>query len=113
MVRPPFRDVEKGIECVYSLLRRGLLCVFSDLSKFLEEMQSYSRELNPHGEPLLAIADKASYHRLDALRVICAAVGSGFGEEERVPDSRFSSSAPLVSRRVGLGERLAASSLEG
>lgn len=89
MVRPPFRDVEKGIECVYSLLRRGLLVIFDDLTKVLEEMQTYSRELNDHGEPLLAISEKASYHRLDALRVICAALSSGMADFDRGVESRW------------------------
>lgn len=77
VVRPPVRDVEAGLQTVYSLLKRGRLLFFDDLNSLIEELTVYSREVTESGEPLLAIADKHSFHRSDALRYLCVGACSG------------------------------------
>ncbi len=77
VLRPPVRDVEAGIQSVYSLLKTGRLVFFDDLERLISEVLVYSREVNEQGEPLLAIADKHSFHRADALRYLCVGACSG------------------------------------
>lgn len=71
---PPIADVEVGINRVYGALQTGRLFIFSDLAGLLDEIGSYSRVLDDMGEPTEAIADKETYHRLDALRYVMAAL---------------------------------------
>jgi hypothetical protein len=67
---PDVKEVEIGINRVYGAFKQGNLIVFDDLTGLLDELRSYSRKLDDAGEPLEAIEDKATYHRLDALRYI-------------------------------------------
>jgi hypothetical protein len=63
-------SVEVGIDRVHGAFRRDELFIFSSLSGLLDEVQSYSREVDDAGNPTEKIADKESYHRLDALRYV-------------------------------------------
>ena len=63
-------SVEVGVDRVYGAFRRNEVFVFDDLAGFLEEVGSYSRELDDAGEPTEKIADKESYHHLDACRYV-------------------------------------------
>lgn len=65
---PPIKEVEVGINRVYGALQRGELVVFDDLHDLLDDFGSYSREVDEMGEPTEKIADKESWHRLDAVR---------------------------------------------
>lgn len=67
---PPISEVEVGIDRVYGCFARDELIIFDDLAGLLDELASYSRELDETGEPTEKIEDKNSYHRLDALRYI-------------------------------------------
>lgn len=67
---PPVSEVEVGIDRVYGCIARDELIIFDDLAGLLDELASYSRELDELGEPTEKIEDKNSYHRLDALRYI-------------------------------------------
>jgi hypothetical protein len=68
MREPDIKEVEVGIDRVYGAHKRGELFVFSDLSRYLEEKQTYSRELDDAGAPTEEIADKEAYHLMDAER---------------------------------------------
>lgn len=70
---PVVHEVEAGIDRVTQLLKQHRLFVFDDCLKTLDEISRYGRVLDDAGEPTEEIEDKASYHRLDALRY--AAVG--------------------------------------
>ncbi len=76
---PGVSEVEVGIDRVYGAFKRGELIVFDDLAGLLEELLTYSRELDDKGEPTEVIEAKETFHRLDALRyistLICAARG--------------------------------------
>lgn len=78
-VHPPaITEVEVGIDRVYGAHNEDRLLVFSDLAGYLDEKASYGRELDLHGEPTEAIADKETYHFMDAERYIVSwLVGSG------------------------------------
>lgn len=71
VMRPPFADVELGIDAVYGLLKGMQIKIFSDLKKLRSELESYSREVNEAGEVVsIKIEDKNKYHRVDALRYL-------------------------------------------
>jgi hypothetical protein len=67
---PSVADVEVGINRVYSLFKNNQLFIFDDLPELLDEIGSYSRETDEMGNPTEAIADKSTYHLLDALRYV-------------------------------------------
>lgn len=65
---PLVSDVEVGIDRVYALLPR--LFVFRDCRRLVDELGTYSRELDASGQPTIKIRNKNEYHMLDALRYI-------------------------------------------
>ena len=67
---PDQPSVEVGIDRVYGALATRRLIIFDDLTGLIGEIESYSRVLDSEGEPTEAIAEKSTYHRLDALRYI-------------------------------------------
>lgn len=67
---PPISDVEVGIDRVYGAFKNDELFIFDDCTGVLDEVMSYSRELDEMGEPTEKIADKATFHKADALRYI-------------------------------------------
>jgi hypothetical protein len=88
--RPPIKDVLEGITRVYALIKTGKLVVFADLEKLITDFLSYSWELDEAGEPVEGkIADKASWHRLDAVRYVCSAIYEGMADLLEVAE-RFS-----------------------
>ena len=62
--------VEVGINRCFAAFALGKIVVFDDLTGFLDELLSYSRELDEHGEPTEKIEAKESYHVLDAFRYV-------------------------------------------
>lgn len=74
---PPIKDVEVGIDRVYGAIKTRKLKVFDTMNGLLDEIGSYSRVLDDMGEPTKDIADKATYHKLDALRYIIAPLMGG------------------------------------
>jgi hypothetical protein len=87
-------SVEVGIDRVYGTIKRDELFVFDDLAGFLEEILTYSRELDANGEPTEKIEDKSSYHHLDACRYIIGWVRGGGVTAFEVPSDR--DARPLV-----------------
>lgn len=67
---PQVTEVEVGIDRVYGCHKRNEILVFDDLSGYLEEKLTYSRELDEQGEPTEKIADKSTFHFMDAERYI-------------------------------------------
>ena len=79
-VRKPFvADVEAGIDRVIALLRERRLFVFETCKGVIDEFGMYSRELDAAGLPTDKIKDKATFHRLDALRYAASALTQGVG----------------------------------
>lgn len=62
--------VDAGIDRVWTLINKEKLFVFSSCDKLLSELHSYSRDVDAIGNTLESIADKNSYHHLDALRYV-------------------------------------------
>lgn len=67
---PDIKEVELGIERVYGAHKRGEIIVLSHCTRYLEQKQSYRRVLDAAGEPTEKIADKETYHLMDAERYI-------------------------------------------
>lgn len=78
--KPPVSDVEVGIDRVYSAMANGRLFIFDTCEMVLDEIGSYAREVNDAGEPTEKIADKSTYHLLDALRYIMSYLIGGVYE---------------------------------
>lgn len=66
--QPLISDVEAGIDRVNEAFKDHRLYVFQSCTGVIEEGSSYSRKLDDQGLPTNEIKDKATYHRLDALR---------------------------------------------
>jgi hypothetical protein len=86
--KPSVRDVEEGIQRVYGLIKTGKLFICRNCLYTLDEIQSYSYELDENYLPTGKIADKERYHIMDALRYVLSdflPVSSSYGEanEER------------------------------
>ena len=74
IVREPLvSDVEVGLDRGYALICR--IRVFETCAKWLDEVATYSRELDDMGEPTEKIADKSTFHLLDAYRYIATKLG--------------------------------------
>lgn len=69
---PPVADVEAGINRVIALLKERRLYVFNTCHGTIDQMGTYSRELDDNGQPTEKIRDKAEYHYLDGLRYLSA-----------------------------------------
>jgi hypothetical protein len=68
--KPSISEVEVGIDKVYGAHGDAQIMVFDDLSGYLDEKLSYSRELDENGDPTEAIEDKNDFHFMDAERYI-------------------------------------------
>jgi hypothetical protein len=62
--------VEVGINRVYAAFKSKEVYVFNTCEGLLDELESYSRELDESGEATEKIENKSSFHHLDALRYI-------------------------------------------
>lgn len=75
--KPPIKDVEVGINRVYSLFRENKLIIFDDLKEVRSEVESYARELDEEGQPTERIEDKETFHIADSLRYIASHIKQG------------------------------------
>lgn len=67
IIRPPYRNVEPRIMCVYREFKLGRLIIDPSLKELIKEIESYEYELDQNDEPTDVILKKSTYHRLDAL----------------------------------------------
>ena len=70
MQGPDVAEVEAGIDRVYSFIARNMLFVFNDQTEFLEEILTYTRELDESYNPTDKIQEKSKFHLMDSLRYI-------------------------------------------
>ena len=68
--KPESRSIEVGINRVFAAFALNQIVIFDDLTGFLDELQSYSRELDEMGEPTETIEAKETFHLLDAVRYV-------------------------------------------
>ena len=67
---PDVKEVEVGIDRVYGAHANNEIVIFNDLTEYLDQKHTYARELDSQDRPTEKIADKATYHFLDAERYI-------------------------------------------
>lgn len=67
---PKIKGVEAQIDRVYALHKLNKVFIFDDLTNYLDEKLSYSRELDDNYDPTERIQDKERYHLMDAERYI-------------------------------------------
>lgn len=92
VIAPPVSDVESGIDTMIGLLKQHRLFVFDTCTGTLDELATYKRKLDEHGQPTDVIEHKERYHRLDALRYAVVAV-------ERRPAGRVATAPSALTRR--------------
>lgn len=68
--RPPYKEVSSRILCLYREMKMGRITFDPSLKELIEEIESYTYELDENGEATDKIEDKSKYHRLDALAYI-------------------------------------------
>lgn len=68
--KPAIRDVEAGIDQVYSFVAKNQLFVFDSCQEFLDEIMSYTRVLDDSYEVTDKIVNKSRFHLMDSLRYI-------------------------------------------
>ena len=68
--KPEVQSIEVGINRVYAAFALNQILVFDDLHGLLDELQSYSRELDEMGEPTERIEAKEQFHLLDSVRYV-------------------------------------------
>lgn len=87
------KSVEVGIDRVYGWFKLNRIKIFSDLFTLIDEIQSYSRELDDNYIPTDKIRNKERYHELDALRSLICTFDSvdvpKHGQNERVSVMRW------------------------
>jgi hypothetical protein len=93
---PPVRTVEAGIEKVYSWLARNQVFVFRDCHEFLEEILTYSRELDDNYAVTDIIQDKSRFHLMDSFRYLLGSLPT-----ERV----MGKSSPIMQKHYGENNR--------
>jgi len=74
MLESPVIDVEAGIDRVIELFKTRRLFIFDTQIGLIEELNTYSRELDDAGQPIEKIKNKETFHRLDALRYDASAL---------------------------------------
>jgi hypothetical protein len=65
---PRISDVEVGIQRGYSLFKQGRMFVMDNCMSFIGDLQAYARKVDDMGEPTEEIADKSTWHLMDAYR---------------------------------------------
>lgn len=81
---PVVSDVEVGIDRVYGYVKSHRILWFNDLYGTLDQLRTYSRELDANGEPTEKIADKETFHWLDAIRYIIGYLATGAASDEEI-----------------------------
>lgn len=67
--KPTMKGVEAGIDRVYAWLKNNRIFIFDDLGETLDEITTYSRELDEDYRPIEGtIENKAHFHLMDCLR---------------------------------------------
>lgn len=74
---PVIADVEAQIDRVIGLMKTKRLFICNNCSGLLDEIGTYSREVDDLGQPTEKIKDKETFHRLDALRYAVLAITTG------------------------------------
>jgi len=76
---PLIGEVEVGIDRVYAQHAKGAIIVFKSCRRYLDEKGTYSREIDKGGQPTEKIANKSTFHLMDAERYIVSTIRARTG----------------------------------
>lgn len=76
VLEPPIWEVEPGINRIIAMLKERKLFIFDTCIGTIDQMGSYSRELDADGQSTEKIRDKETYHYCDALRYVASGLVS-------------------------------------
>lgn len=99
---PPISDVEVGIDRVYGALKNGQLLISEDCPQVLDQLARYARELDDMGQPTKKIAQKETFHLIDALRYIGCAIWKEL-KDSPIPDQPLKKSKWRKTGDMGAG----------
>ena len=97
---PLIQHVEAGIDRAYSFVKTHLF-VFADQHDFLNELLTYSRELDDSYEPTDKIDNKSKFHMMDCMRYLFsnfAPERTTYKKEATMKVRKAASGAPKVER---------------
>jgi len=97
VARPPVvgtNGVDVQIAILYRLIREKKLKICSDLTALISEILAYSYKIDGDDRTTDLIEDKATYHRLDALRYVMVAMGHGWELKRESKNARPKISSP-------------------
>ena len=95
---PEIRDVESGIDRVTALFKENRLFIFNTEANepLIEELRSYSRELDDKNEPTDRIQDKNKWHLADSIRYLAAGISSRYSSSRLLNISTKNMKQPWV-----------------
>lgn len=70
IVKPVIPEVEIGIDTVYEQMSEKHITVFKSCTRWLDEAGTYSRAIDAAGQVTEKIADKGTFHLMDATRYV-------------------------------------------
>lgn len=73
IIQPPIKEVEVAIDVVFGEIAGNNITVFKSCSRWLDEIGTYSRE-DKDGQPTEKIANKETFHLMDATRYVLSAI---------------------------------------
>lgn len=100
VLEPLASDVEVGINRVYGAHARNEIMVFDDLRDYLDEKNTYSREIEEDGEVMEKIADKNTFHFMDAERYIIGGWLRRSRPDIVVPKAQFAFSGRKIRKPI-------------
>ena len=89
--KPNIKDVEAGIDQVYSFVTKNQLFCFDDCQEFINEIMTYTRELDDAYEVTDKIVNKSRFHLMDALRYIMSSFSPERVDSRREPHMKITS----------------------
>lgn len=74
VVQPLTPDLEVGIAAVYAVLAEHNLTVLRSCKRWMDEVGTYARQTDKSGQPTDKIADKQTFHLMDATRYLLGSI---------------------------------------
>ena len=74
VIEPLTADLEVGIAAVYAVLAQHQMTVFRSCRRWLDEVGTYARKTDKSGQPTEQIADKQTFHLMDATRYLLGSI---------------------------------------
>ena len=80
ILKPSIKEVEVGIDRVFAQFANDGILIFKTCNKIIDELGTYSREMDRDGQPTEKIKDKQKFHLADCLRYGVATLRAEHGK---------------------------------